>query len=202
MMRTVLFWAFLLGAFGGLIKDLRIFANYHFFGDSTDIYVGLVLSNAFNSLFATSIFITRGVAEKSLRLVASGVLFGVILGIITLLIGVWLAPTWPIYPFISTTLMGLFAGLIWGIGKASGAQKLYACIAGLIGGALGILIFYLVVGLTVLPQTILQFFGSAIESDLFFKISHNVGTIAIGAAQSLSIWYFIMRFHQGRGSGF
>jgi len=193
-MKKFLIWALVLGALGALVADLRIFVNYYFFGDSSDINTGLILDNIFNSLFAACILATRGIVAKSLVFVAKGVLAGAVLGVITFLIWVGLNPPWPVYPLIRATLLGLSAGLIWGIGVPSVKQRLHACVGGIIGGVIGILIFYFVVSLTVLPLTLLRFFDINIDTHLYLDVSHFVGLVLTGAAQSVTIWYLIMRF--------
>jgi len=193
-MKKLLIWALVLGALGALITDLRIFVNYYFFGDSSDIFTGIVLENVFNSLFAACILATKGIVDKSLVLAAKGVLAGAVLGIITFFISVGINPPWPIYPIIRSIMLGLSAGLIWGIGRASIKQRIHACVGGIIGGAIGILIFYFVVWLTVLPLTLLQLFDISFKADLYLDVLHLVGLAVTGAAQSVTIWYLILRF--------
>ena len=194
MARRLLLWSLLLGALGGLITDLRIFVNYYFFGDSPDITTGFILNNIFNSLFAMCILITRGVVGKSRVLVLTGALSGVLIGIVTLPIGLVVNPPWPTYPIIRTGLIGLAAGLIWGISNPLSSRRLYACIAGFIGGVLGIPIFYVVSGLAVLPHTILHFFDISFQSYVLVDVMLYVGLAVNGAAHSFAIWYLILRF--------
>ncbi len=184
----------MLGASGGLIADLRIFANDYLFGDAPDMTTGLILDNISNSLFAICILMTRGVVEKSRLLVLTGALAGVVIGIITLPIGLLLNPPWPIFPIVRTGLIGLSAGLIWGMSNPLSSRRLHAALAGFVGGILGIPIFYLVIQLSVILQTGIQLLGGSIRSDVYFYVVHLAGLVVIGAAQSFAIWLLILRF--------
>ena len=192
--KQILLWSLLLGALGGLITDLRIWVNYYFFDDSPDITAGFILSNTFNSLFAICVLETRGVVEKSRVLLLTGALTGVLIGVVTLPIGLVVNPPWPIYPIIRTGLIGLAAGLIWSIANPLSSRRLFACIAGSAGGILGIPILFLVSGLAVLPHTILHFFDISIQSNFLIDVMLYVGLAVNGAAHSFAIWYLILRF--------
>ena len=198
--RQVLLWSLLLGASGGLIFDLRVFFYDYFFGDSSDTTLGFILDNLFKTLFAMCILITRGVIEKSRVLLLTGALAGILVGIITLPIGLLIKPPWPIYSIIRTGLIGLGAGLIWGIGNTLSSRRLYACIAGVTGGILGIPILFLVSVLTVLPATIFQFFDISSQSNIILNVMPYVGLALNGAALSFAIWYLILRFDMSASS--
>lgn len=190
-MRRLLLWAALLGAFGALIRDLRVFIISYFFEYSLDIFVAWVLYGVFHSLFGICVLITKGIAEKSFRIAKIGVLFGIIVGAAVVLVGLVFDPRWPIGHLFSMMLLGLFAGLVWGFRENLRARQIYRCLGGLIGGALSIPILYLVINITILPETVLHFFAFEVESTLFVYIMDIIQIAALGAAQSGGIWFSI-----------
>jgi hypothetical protein len=180
-MKRLLAYAILLGAIGGVVKNLRIPIGSYFAHE----FALLVI---FNSFFGICVCMTRGIAEKSFRTVKRGILFGIIAGILSAAIEAGLDMTGPAHSLISMTLLGIFAGSIGGIVENSRGHIFYGCAGGFFGGALSVLGVFAAMVLTVLMITILELFLTISPRSLFFYVFTPA---ASGALKSVIIWLFI-----------
>ena len=197
--KRIVLTAVWLGMVGGLLKNLHVLINFLFVPQgSKNIYVITSLLFAEQLLFVSPICATRGVAERSARLLRAGILIGGATGLVTGGIILSLAyigfkentifASWFDYILVSAPLLGLAAGIVSSTNEKSRRIVYSYALIGLIAGSLAVFSYYLTVSLTTLTELFLSKMASAYIGYLFHKF---LNPPIIGIAVSCTIWWFM-----------
>jgi hypothetical protein len=167
-----------LGFLGGCLKNLHVLLSFLFAPQGTNnIYVITGLLFAEQLLFVPTICATRGIAQRSLPLLKTGLLIGLAMATITagtilalIYVGIKDSPlfrSWFEYVVVSAPLLGIAVGVVSWKYKPTALFYSYVLI-GLIGGCLAVFSYYMTLALSTGLELLLSRAASPYASRIFF----------------------------------
>jgi hypothetical protein len=195
MTKLVIYGA-LLGAFGGISKSLCLAIKWILDPQGQDIYLAIVGLYISETLFITSICLTKGLAERSVPFLKRGAVIGIVSGLLAASISlsiiffrvredIFLHP-WFDRVLVYAMTLGVSAGIISGFGNDSRRHVYSYSFFGIIAGGLASLAPHFAVASATAVAFLLFQTGSSIRLSWVFS---KLGIYPIeGVAQSVIVW--------------
>ena len=167
-MKRLLLWAFVLGILFGVFDYLIAILRLYVPPKKPEEFP-ILMYFIRNSLFATAVCLPKAIIEKSIRLVGKALLFGVLIGIIQILLP-FITMSGEVVLFVLKWTLGFLAGSM--SSDSNGATKLYSRLGGLIGGSvnlnLWLALFALPVSARFWSVLLVAYYGTECASYWFF----------------------------------